>query len=46
MCQVSIWEIQYHVNLVKNVQVVEMEKDILKFINFEVSNPTTKTFIR
>ncbi|KAL1801949.1 hypothetical protein ACET3Z_030596 [Daucus carota] len=27
-------------------EVVEMEKDILKFLNFEVSNPTTKTFIR
>lgn len=27
-------------------EVLEMEKEILKFLNFEVSNPTTKTFLR
>ncbi|KAI0511359.1 hypothetical protein KFK09_011989 [Dendrobium nobile] len=27
-------------------QVVEMESDILKFLNFEMGNPTIKTFLR
>ncbi|XP_020587068.1 cyclin-A3-1-like isoform X2 [Phalaenopsis equestris] len=27
-------------------QVVEMESDILKFLNFEMGNPTVKTFLR
>ena len=27
------------------MQVVKMESDILKFLNFEMGNPTTKTFL-
>lgn len=27
-------------------EVVNMEKDLLNFLNFEISNPTTKTFLR
>ncbi|KAL3634537.1 hypothetical protein CASFOL_021591 [Castilleja foliolosa] len=27
-------------------EVVHMERDVLKFIEFEMSNPTTKTFLR
>lgn len=29
-----------------NVQVVEMEADVLKTLDYEVGNPTIKTFLR
>lgn len=29
-----------------NAQVVNMERDVLKFLNFEIGNPTAKTFLR
>ncbi|KAK4491136.1 hypothetical protein RD792_001860 [Penstemon davidsonii] len=27
-------------------EVIQMEQDVLKFLDFEISNPTTKTFLR
>lgn len=29
-----------------SLQVVEMEEEVLKFFNYEMSSPTTKTFLR
>lgn len=31
---------------VLNYQVVEMEADVLKTLNYEMGNPTIKTFLR
>ncbi|GAB4852841.1 Cyclin-A3-1 [Ancistrocladus abbreviatus] len=33
-------------NTYKKEEVVDMERDVLKFLDFEMGNPTTKTFLR
>ncbi|CAN4125151.1 unnamed protein product [Withania somnifera] len=33
-------------NTYSREEVVNMERDLLNFLNFEISNPTTKTFLR
>jgi hypothetical protein len=42
ICELFKLKVEFGINF----QVLEMEKDVLKFLNFEIYTPTTKNFLR